>query len=262
MSVLILQNEIVHYEVLGRGKPLLFLHGWVGSWRYWMPAMQAASISFRTYALDLWGFGDTAKAPPYYSLENQVNMIDLFMQEMGIAKIAIIGHGLGAIVGAKYAMQYPKWVDRLLAVGLPDGAQSLSQRLFTSQPAELADWLLTRKPDNEAARAEAPKADARAIQRSLSIFQDLSGGSYLRDLLTPSLMIYGLNDPIIAAPNLENSADLPEHVHQIIFEQSGHFPMLDEPSAFNRLMADFFALESGVSPRQLQLKDEWKRRVR
>ncbi|MCZ7551383.1 MAG: alpha/beta hydrolase [Anaerolineales bacterium] len=175
MSVLILQNEIVHYEVLGRGKPLLFLHGWVGSWRYWMPAMQAASISFRTYALDLWGFGDTAKAPAYYSLENQVNMIDLFMQEMGIAKIAIIGHGLGAIVGAKYAMQYPKWVDRLLAVGLPDGAQSLSQRLFTSQPAELADWLLTRKPDNEAARAEAPKADARAIQRSLSIFQDLSG---------------------------------------------------------------------------------------
>ncbi|MCZ7551384.1 MAG: hypothetical protein M5U05_02165 [Anaerolineales bacterium] len=71
-----------------------------------------------------------------------------------------------------------------------------------------------------------------------------------------------MNDPIIAAPNLENSADLPEHVHQIIFEQSGHFPMLDEPSAFNRLMADFFALESGVSPRQLQLKDEWKRRVR
>jgi len=56
MSVLYFQNEIVHYEALGRGRPLLFLHGWVGSWRYWMPTMQSASISFRTYALD---FGKT-----------------------------------------------------------------------------------------------------------------------------------------------------------------------------------------------------------
>lgn len=263
MSVLILQNEIVHYEVLGRGKPLLFLHGWVGSWRYWMPAMQAASVSFRTYALDLWGFGDTAKSPAFYSLEQQVNLIDQFMQEMGIAKIAIIGHGLGAIVGARYAALNQKWVDRLLAVGLPDGAQSLSQRLSSSPPADLADWLLTRSSDSEAARVEAPKADGRAIQLALSGFQAYASNSYLHDLLTPSLFVYGLNDPVVAAPNLsENGSSFPEHIHQIIFEQSGHFPMLDEPTKFNRLLADFFALGSGVSPRQLQLKEEWKRRVR
>ena len=53
MSVIVLGSDIVHYEVLGRGRPLLFLHGWVGSWRYWIPSMQAASISYRTYALDL-----------------------------------------------------------------------------------------------------------------------------------------------------------------------------------------------------------------
>lgn len=263
MSVLILQNEIVHYEVLGRGKPLLFLHGWVGSWRYWMPAMQAASISFRTYALDLWGFGDTAKVPAYYTLENQVDMVDQFMQEMGIVKIAIIGHGLGAIVGAIYAMRNPKWVDRLLAVSLPDGSQALNQRLFTSQPAELADWLLTRSPDSEKARAEAPKADGRAIQLSLASLQDQPLNSSWHDLVTPSLFVYGSNDPIMAAPSAdENDASHREHVHQVVFEQSGHFPMLDEPSKFNRLMADFFALASGESPRQLQLKDEWKRRVR
>jgi 3-oxoadipate enol-lactonase len=98
MSVVILQDEIVHYEVLGRGRPLIFLHGWVGSWRYWIPAMQAASISFRAYALDLWGFGDTAKVSDNYTLDQQVNLVDLFLQEMGIGKVALIGHGLGAIV--------------------------------------------------------------------------------------------------------------------------------------------------------------------
>jgi len=45
-------------------------------------------------------------------------------------------------------------------------------------------------------------------------------------------------------------------------ENSGHFPMLDESSSFNRLLTDFLTLGSGESPRQLQLKEEWKRRVR
>ena len=38
--------------------------------------------------------------------------------------------------------------------------------------------------------------------------------------------------------------------------------MLDQPNYFNRLMVDFLALNSGESPRQLQLKEEWKRRLR
>ena len=42
MSVVLLDQQVVHYEVLGRGRPLIFLHGWVGSWRYWIPVMQAA----------------------------------------------------------------------------------------------------------------------------------------------------------------------------------------------------------------------------
>jgi hypothetical protein len=38
--------------------------------------------------------------------------------------------------------------------------------------------------------------------------------------------------------------------------------MLDEPSKFNRLVADFLALNSGESPENLQIKEEWKRRIR
>lgn len=63
---MVLQNEVVHYEVLGHGRPVIFLHGWVGSRRYWIPAMQTVSVTFRTYAFDFWGFGDTAKQPNRY----------------------------------------------------------------------------------------------------------------------------------------------------------------------------------------------------
>ncbi len=164
MSVVILQDQIVHYEVLGRGKPLIFLHGWVGSWRYWIPSMQAASISFRTYAIDLWGFGDTAKVSNYYSLEQQVGLLDKFLQEMGIGKIALIGHGLGAVVAMLYASQNPKWVDRMMLVGLPNGQHTVNLRLATTPPAELADWLLNRSVESEAVRIEVPKTDPKAIQ--------------------------------------------------------------------------------------------------
>lgn len=263
MSVVILQDELVHYEVLGRGRPLLFLHGWVGSWRYWVPTMQAASIQYRTYALDLWGFGDSAKKAENYTLEQQVNLINLFMQEMGISKLAIIGHGLGAVVAILFAQRYSNLVDRLMAVGLPGTRHTLNPRLFNDSPADLADWLFNRTPEGEAARTEASKTDQKAIQFSLASLQRLDISNLAASLTTPCLLVYGQNDPLV----LEDSSattplDTPEHIHQIVFDQSGHFPMLEEMNKFNRLLVDFLSLGSGVSPRQLQLKEEWRRRVR
>jgi pimeloyl-ACP methyl ester carboxylesterase len=82
-------------------------------------------------------------------------------------------------------------------------------------------------------------------------------------MTTPCLLVFGQNDPVFEAnPSEEKAPDFPNHLHQIIFEGSGHFPMLDEPRKFNRLVADFLSLDSDVSPRELQLKEEWKRRVR
>ena len=69
MSAVILESSLAHYEALGRGKPLLFLHGWLGSWRYWVPTMVALSSSYRTYALDFWGFGDSDNILARYSID-------------------------------------------------------------------------------------------------------------------------------------------------------------------------------------------------
>ena len=267
MSVVILQDEIVHYEVLGRGsgKPLFFLHGWVGSWRYWIPTMQAASTSFRTYAIDLWGFGDTSKFQNYYSLEQQVNLLDQFMDKLGIGRIALIGHGLGAIVGLMFAERFKSQslVDRLMAIGLPDGYNTVNARLSSASTEELADWLLSRSSDSDATRSEAFKADQEAIQVSMSNLSELDMLTLSRSINIPCLMVYGQNDPAIEDLPFQDQMDtLPQHIHQIVFEDSGHFPMLDEPSKFNRLLTDFLSLSSGTSPRQLQIKEEWKRRIR
>jgi pimeloyl-ACP methyl ester carboxylesterase len=262
MSAVILRNEIIHYEVLGRGRPLLFIHDWVGSWRYWIACMQATSISYRAYAVDFWGFGDTAKNPAYYSLEQQTDLLEEFADAMGIGKIALVGHGLGAIIGLLYTVRHPELVDRIMAVSYPFSDAAINARLLTATPVELVDWLLARTPSTESVWAEVSKTDPGAISISIAGLQSMNLADLNNRLSTPLLFVHGTNDPAIAAPDLDKLMAGQENNHCILFEQSGHFPMLDEPSMFNRLLLDFLSLSSGDSPRQLQLKEEWKRRVR
>jgi pimeloyl-ACP methyl ester carboxylesterase len=260
LSAILLDSSIVHYEVLGRGRPVIFLHGWVGSWRYWISAMQVTSTSYRAYALDLWGFGDTAHNTLNYSLEQQASLLDRFLNEMGIGKIALVGHGLGALVGMSFATRFPQSVDRMMAVSCPLDYQAVNARLRTAAPAELTDWLSSRTPEATAALADAAKTDAKAIADSLVGLQGNNVFGNFRPLNIPCLLVYGDKDPAIVVPNGEFS--LSTMTHQVELENSGHFPMIDDTSRFNRLLTDFLALDSGLSPRELQMKDEWRRRVR
>ncbi len=260
MSAILLDSSIVHYEVLGRGRPVIFLHGWVGSWRYWISTMQVTSTSYRAYALDLWGFGDTAHNTLNYSLEQQANLLDRFLNEMGIGKIALVGHGLGALVGMSFATRFPQSVDRMMAISCPLDYQAVNARLRTGTPAELTDWLSNRTPEATTALSDASKTDAKAITDSLAALQANNVFNSFRTLNIPCLLVYGDKDPAIVIPDGEYS--LSTMTHQVELESSGHFPMIDETTRFNRLLTDFLALDSGVSPRELQLKEEWRRRVR
>jgi len=262
MSAIILDGSIVHYEALGRGRPIVFLHGWVGSWRYWINAMQIASTSFRAYAIDLFGFGNTSRDPLRYTLDKQTELLNRFLETMGIGKVALVGHGLGALVGFSFVKQQPTSVDRMMAINCPLNYEALNARMRTAAMTELVDWLATRSPETTAALADATKTDPVAVATSMEWFQANNLFSDIRNLGIPCLLVYGSNDPSITIPDPENGDALPQHMHQINLEGAGHFPMLDDSLIFNRLLTDFLALESGISPRELQLKEEWKRRVR
>lgn len=262
MSAILLEGQIVHYEVLGRGRPIIFLHGWVGSWRYWISSMQVASTSFRAYGLDLWGFGESARDPFRYSIGHQTDLLGHFLDEMGIGKVALVGHGLGALVGFNFCTRWPKSVDRMMAINCPMFYDSLSSRMRTSPLPDLINWLGSKAPEATIALSDASKADPQAITASINSFQSNGLFGQMRETEIPCLMVYGQNDPAIPMPPGDNSLELPHMMHHIILEGSGHFPMIDEAVRFNRLLTDFLALDSGISPRELQMKEEWKRRVR
>jgi pimeloyl-ACP methyl ester carboxylesterase len=262
MSVVFLDSAIVHYEVLGKGRPVFFLHGWIGSWKYWIPSLQVASTSFRAYALDLWGFGETAKNPQGYSLETQAGMLRLFMDKMGIGKIALVGHGLGGLVALSFARQWSQSVDRLMVINCPLDYETVPTRMKSAAaPADLLDWLSNRTPESAAALSDTTKIDPQTISASLVGLQANNLFGAARQTNLPCLFVYGQNDPAVPPPSGEKMP-MSLMMHQIVLDGSGHFPMMDETQKFNRLLIDFLALEPGASPQELQLKEEWKRRVR
>jgi pimeloyl-ACP methyl ester carboxylesterase len=222
--------------------------------------MQITSTSYRAYALDLWGFGDTAHNVLNYSLELQATLLDRFLNEMGIGKIALVGHGLGGLVGMTFATRFPQSVDRVMTVSCPLDYAAVNARLKTASPVELTEWLSSRSPESTVALSDASKADSKAVAASLVGLQTNNVFSSFRALNIPCLLVYGDKDPAITTPDGEYS--LSTMTHQIELEGSGHFPMIDETTRFNRLLTDFLALDSGLSPRELQMKEEWRRRVR
>ena len=261
MSVILVEDEIVHFEVLGRGKPVIFLHSWVGSWRYWIPTMQAASIGYRAYALDLWGYGDSAKCGRY-QINDQVQLVSQFMEMMGISRTALIGHGLGAELAVQFALDFPDYVDRMMTLAYPVGENSINQTWFENFQPGLIEDLLDKDAMDATIKSENQKADPLAIKKSGEHNQNNHRILDWANIKIPWLMVSAQNDGLVEAPQNDQLAGLPENIHAILFEDCGHFIMLEESSKFQRLMTEFLSLPSGKSPSELKLKEEWKRRMR
>lgn len=251
MAEIILDGSFVHYEALGRGRPVVFLHGWVGSWRYWLSAMQVASRSFRAYGLDLYGFGSTSHYALNYSLEAQATLLNHFFYEMNIGKVAIIGHGLGALVGMAFASRFPQNIDRLMAVSCPLHFDDLHSRLRTASPSEIFDWLSDRSPEIITAVEDVPETDPQAIAASMTSLQGNNLFGDFRALNIPCLLMYGDRDKAVHAPSEDLS--FPLLIHSITLERAGHFPMIEQHLAFEKIMMNFLRLGSGMSPREIRV---------
>ncbi|MEO1664668.1 MAG: alpha/beta hydrolase [Chloroflexota bacterium] len=138
MSAITVGGELVHYEVLGGGRPVVLVHGWLGAWRYWIPTMQQLHMKYRVYAVDLFGFGDSSKSPHMYSIKQQADMLDEFMDQLGISRAAFIGHGLGAMIVAEHAFRHQKEkVYRAMLVSPPlfdvDGLENREPKRLSSK---------------------------------------------------------------------------------------------------------------------------------
>lgn len=262
MSAIVINQGLVHYEVIGRGKPLIFIHGWLGSWRYWVPAMEELSAKYRAYALDLWGFGDSDKLRGRYSVDAYVQLLKDFLDKLGVGAndpVTLIGHALGGVVALKFASQTTDLVERVVGVSVPLAGTAVHRPLasFSGNEDALAR-LAARRAKFPEVEMEVRKTDVSAVTSSTHsvIVSDLS--QVWSPLDMPVLLVYGGDDPLIAPPQQEWLQSGQDNVRAIFLNGARHFPMLEERSKFNRLLMDF--LDAGDDLTSLELKEEWWQR--
>ena len=261
MSITTVGNQLIHYEVLGRGKPLIFIHGWLGSWRYWWPSMQSLSSRHRSFAFDLWGFGDSSKTPTMYMLNAYVEMIDQFISQLGISKpVTLVGHSLGAAVALAYTTRHPDSVDKLAAVALPLQGAYINERLFNTDPTSFASKIM--KDNFSEVTSEIRKTDQQAMNQ---LAQELSQHNFLQEIeacKTPTLFVFGAQDIVIQPPGEEVQylQSLGNTRYLVTMDECSHFPMLQEKAKFNRLLMDFIHADENLT--DLAPKEYWQRRVK
>lgn len=263
MSVVIIDNGLVHYEAIGRGRPLIFLHGWLGSWRYWMPTMEALSDRYRTYAFDLWGFGDSDHNAQRYDIDSYVTQLEQFIDNMGLgqAPCTLVGHALGAAIALLYAGRVKTRPLRIMAVSTPMAAGAVSKRL-SAGGGSILDRVLGRRgaADYPEVDLEAQKADPNAVVFSARSMTNLELHRALEKLNLPLLLVHGEKDPFITPPPQDLIQISDKNVKPITLADSRHFPMLDEAAKFQRLLKDFLETKP-EDLGTLALKEEWRRRT-
>jgi pimeloyl-ACP methyl ester carboxylesterase len=141
VSSITTDQGIVHYEVYGRGRPVILLHGWLGSWGLWQETMTFLGQYYRTYALDFWGFGESGKKRNTYMVQDFVALVDQFMDKLGIINAPLVGHSMGGTVSLLVALQYPERVKKVVIIGSPIVGSSLALPLKFAGYRQIA-WLL------------------------------------------------------------------------------------------------------------------------
>jgi pimeloyl-ACP methyl ester carboxylesterase len=260
----------LHYVMEGHGPPVVLVHGLGGfaeSWRHNIPALARVAT---VYAVDLPGFGRSSKPPARYRLADSARALHGFVQAMGLGRVAIVGHSLGASVGLTYALTHPARVERLALIGaLVPGATyrpSLPYRLaatfvlgellalcgcaplyraaiarcFHAPVTEEVDFLVR---EGYEART-GPEAKAAYLATLRDIRRDVvdHAPDYRRALATldpPVLLIHGQQDRVIPPAHCGEAAEALPRVRVRWIDACGHFPQIEHASVVNEWLTEF-----------------------
>ncbi|HSR30050.1 MAG TPA: alpha/beta hydrolase [Anaerolineae bacterium] len=263
MSVVVVDDSIIHYESFGRGKPIIFVHGWLGSWRYWVPVMEDLAVEYRTYALDLWGFGDSDKGHEQFDVQSYADMLVAFMDELGLGRSSLVGHTLGAAIATHLAAKHPERVSKVLAVALPLKADAINRKLLTAGSNDsLARFFWHRQRPHAEVEMSLPRIAQNAIALTIQSVARLHLLELLDEVSVPLLTVYGDKDNVIDPAQADEFEGNHYTARAIVLPGAHHFPMLDQTTTFARLLRDFMDLEGMQGLHDLTIKEEWRRRTR
>jgi pimeloyl-ACP methyl ester carboxylesterase len=264
----------VAYQQAGEGPVLLLVHGITSSAESWREVLPALAEDHLVIAPDLLGHGRSAKPRGDYSLGAYASGIRDLLLALGHDRATVVGHSLGGGVAMQFSYQFPERTERLALVssgGLGEEVHLLLRAatlpgsefvlpLLASRPLlDAGEWfsrtlgrigLRTGSDVAEMARGYASLADrdtrAAFIHTLRSIIDPSGQRVSARDRLylaseLPALIVWGERDPILPVAHGREAHEEIPHSRLEIIPDAGHFPMLDDPRRFTRILTDFMA---------------------
>ncbi|MCT1433497.1 alpha/beta fold hydrolase [Dietzia maris] len=269
------ENWGIHYHEMGRGDPVILLHGSApgsSGWVNFADNIASLASEFRVMALDIPGWGRSNAAPP--GRADSVGALTEFIDALGIDRASLVGNSMGAMIAMSFAARHPDRVAHLVTMGAPAlfGANALapggpSEGLKHLVRAYQDPSLPTLKsmyevmvfnPVHVTAEAVEQRRDA-AIARPelLSDFLDGFGkpgymptptAEEVAQISAPTLLIHGRDDRVI---HFENALKLcatiaNSRVHLI--NRCGHLAQIEHVDEVNALISYFLRTAPAPAP--------------
>ena len=286
VGVAVLHGHRVSYRTAGEGPVILLIHGITGDSRQWTQIIPQLADRYTVVAPDLLGHGESAKPRGDYSLgAYAVSLRDLLIV-LGHRRATVVGHSLGGGIAMQFSYEYPVFCERLVlvdsgglgpevhpllrAASLP-GAELLLPLIAHSRLRAVGDAIgqalerlgLELGHDlAEMMRGYASLSDTearRAFLHTVRAVIDLSGQRvsatdrlYLAQMI-PTLIVWGRRDPLLPIEHATVAHRGIPGSRLEIFDDTGHFPQLDQPGRFARVLIDF--IES-TSPAEFEFSEQ------
>jgi pimeloyl-ACP methyl ester carboxylesterase len=244
--------------------PLVMVHGWAASHKFWKYCLSAFSPRWRVIAPDLVGFGISEKPDRDYSIEGYSRWLGAFLDALKLSRVTLVGHSMGGTIALDYATEHPERVEKLVVSNpLIVGSTAFSARnRFFMLPGvrRLLYWGSRLGPirryvekDFTAVGALDPELGKDVTRGTYqSTFASLKAAAKvdlrgkIASLAVPTLSIGSDCDGLVAPEQYE----LVPAQQKACIRGAGHIPMIEHPEEFNRILNDFLTganHESGIT---------------
>jgi pimeloyl-ACP methyl ester carboxylesterase len=246
----------IHVQVMGKGEPVLLLHGWGISLQEMLPvAEQLAPQGFQCHLLDFPGFGSSDLPPEPWDVPRYAAFVKAYLQSTGLPYVHLIGHSFGGRVSIVLAADHPEWVNKLVLVDSAGVRPRPSNKMKVYYASRKVIFTLLKLPLlrvlEPSVRAwfwrKFGSADAQAAMGKspilLETFKRVVGQDlvpYARRIQAPTLLIWGDQDqdtPLYQAQILEQAIP---NAGLVLFEGTGHYAYLERLPHFIRVVTTFF----------------------
>lgn len=194
----------LYYEVHGAGRPLILLHGGLGSGEMFGPVLPALADHHQVILVDLQGHGRTADIDRPLDMRLMADDIAALIDHLGLDRPDLLGYSLGGGVALQTASKYPGKVGRLVMVSAnirPDAVYA-DMRQQQGQVSAAAAEFMKDTPMYELYQRVAPRPEdfPRLLDKiGAAMAKDFDFTEEVRGLQMPTMVVAG--DADMAPPS-------------------------------------------------------------